>query len=117
MQKRRAFSLVEVTIAIGVIGFALIAVLALIPVGMKSSGDSINATHTSLIGADIQNRMRASITNADFPAAPSNPTARTLVEYYDQDGAWIDTASLGMNSAFYRARATLGASWAVALPN
>jgi uncharacterized protein (TIGR02598 family) len=117
MRERSGFSLVEVTLAIGVIGFGLIAVLALIPVGIKSGGESIDATRTSLVTADIQNRVRASITNADFPIPPNNPTERSLVAFYDRDGVWIDTANLGMSSAFYRARASLGSSWASALPN
>ena len=35
-KKAGAFSLVEITVAIGVIAFALVAILGLLPIGMKS---------------------------------------------------------------------------------
>ncbi len=36
----RAFSLVEVTLALGIVSFALLAILGLLPVGLKSAQDS-----------------------------------------------------------------------------
>jgi len=60
-----AFSLVEVTVAIGVIAVALIAILGLVPIGMKSGREAVDATRTSLIAQDVVNRVRATMTSND----------------------------------------------------
>lgn len=116
MQKVRAFSLVEVTLAIGVIGFALIAVFGLVPVGLKSGRESVDATRLSMVGADVESRIRASVIPADFPAAAS-PAVRTITLFYDKDGLWFDHVDLGYGRGFYRVDATIGASWANPIPN
>jgi uncharacterized protein (TIGR02598 family) len=116
MQTVRAFSLVEVTLAIGVIGFALIAVFGLVPVGLKSGRDSVDATRISMVGADLESRIRASVTRSDFPATAS-PAARTITLFYDKDGLWFDHVNLGYGRGFYRVDATIGASWASPIPN
>ena len=55
------FSLIEVTLAIGVIAFALLAILGLIPIGMRSGRESIDATRTAQIAQDVVNRIRATV--------------------------------------------------------
>jgi uncharacterized protein (TIGR02598 family) len=67
MTKRRinAFSLIEVTLAIGVIAFALVAILGLLPVGMRSGREAMDATRTSLIAQDVVTRLRASLQSND----------------------------------------------------
>jgi uncharacterized protein (TIGR02598 family) len=110
--RRHGFSLVEVVLALGVVGFALLAILGVAPVGLKSANESIDATRTSIIAADIESRIRASITTADFPSAA--PTTRNFVPwYYNRDGILVSSAATG----FYRVDATLGSSWANSLPN
>lgn len=66
---RAGFSLMEITVAIGVIAFGLIAILGLLPVGMKSGREAIDATRTSLIAQDVFNRVRAS-TMSNIPGSP-----------------------------------------------
>jgi len=55
----RGFSLTEVVIAIGIASFALVALMALIPVGMtanRSSAEELHASHLlSLVAADLRN--------------------------------------------------------------
>jgi uncharacterized protein (TIGR02598 family) len=69
MQKVRAFSLVEVTLAIGIIAFALLGIFALIPVGLNSSREAIDDTSTSLITQDIYSRIRSEVAT-DRTAVP-----------------------------------------------
>jgi Tfp pilus assembly protein PilV len=61
----RGFSLVEIAIALGIVSFALIAILGLIPVSMNSARDAVDQTRTSMIAQDVYNRMRASMTSND----------------------------------------------------
>src|SRR2546423_4274986 len=87
-QKISAFSLVEVTLALGIIAFALISILALVPVGMKSSGEAIDATHTALIGQDIQKRVKSTAISTTFSA--NNDV--NSIWFYDRDGFFLGTA-------------------------
>lgn len=87
----RAFSLVEITVAIGVIAIALIAILGLVPVGMKSGREAVDATRTSLIAQDIFSRMRASMTsndssNTQFYFGPYAPNVASFF-FYTAEGA------------------------------
>jgi type II secretory pathway pseudopilin PulG len=55
----RAFSMVEVAIALGIVSFALLTVLALLPMGMKSNQISAEETRAvnilSMLEADLRN--------------------------------------------------------------
>lgn len=57
----RGFSLVEVTIALGLVAFCLVALLGLVPVGMsqeKASFDQLGAMHVmSSVSSDFQGRV------------------------------------------------------------
>ena len=59
MKKTAAFSLVEVTLAIGIIAFGLIAIIGLLPVGMNSGRESVDVTHAQLVAQDVFDRIRA----------------------------------------------------------
>ena len=106
------FSLVEVTLAIGIVGFALLGVFALIPVGLNSSRDAVDATRTSMISSDVQNRTRSAVTNATFAASADVG----FIWYYDRQGVIVDTAVAGFGSAFYRAEAKVHGDWAPNAP-
>jgi type II secretory pathway pseudopilin PulG len=68
-QRRAGFSLVEVTLALGVIAFALVAILGIIPTGLRSSRDAIDDTLTALIAQDLSSRLRAEV-STDHLAVP-----------------------------------------------
>jgi uncharacterized protein (TIGR02598 family) len=66
LRETMAFSLVEVTLAIGVAAFCLLAVVALLPVGTKVSYSSTQETGaTNILGAVV----------ADMRATPASATA------------------------------------------
>jgi len=56
-----AFSLVEVTFALGVAAFCLIAVMGMLPVGLKTQHASIQQTTANEIMAGILNDLRADV--------------------------------------------------------
>ena len=107
MSQRSAFSLIEVTLAIGIIGFALIAIVGLIPVGLTSGRDAIDATRSSLIAQDAKARVESSLTIATFGGGD----VALGPWFYDRDGVFVDVASTGYSSVLYRAEATIHGTW------
>jgi uncharacterized protein (TIGR02598 family) len=53
-----AFSLVEVVIALGIISFAVIAIVGMLPVALKSSQDSMRETDATLIAQRIFSELK-----------------------------------------------------------
>src|SRR6266496_4063891 len=93
-----AFSLVEVTLAIGVAAFALIAVFGLLPVGVQTNRNATSQTAatniTAAVVADLRATPTTSSTSSQF--AITFGTARTL--YFD--GAGQFTTSLSAYSRY-----------------
>lgn len=56
----RGFSLVELTLAIGVAGFCLIALLGLLPAGLKTNQSSFQQTGANNLASQIVSDLRAS---------------------------------------------------------
>ena len=52
-----AFSLVEIVLALGVAAFALIAVMGMLPVGVKIQQASVNQTKANAVLAQIARRL------------------------------------------------------------
>jgi uncharacterized protein (TIGR02598 family) len=80
------FSLVEVTLALGIAAFCLIAVFGLMPVGVQTSRNATSQTAaTNIIAAvvaDLRATPRASTTSSQF--AITFGTGKTL--YFDSQG-------------------------------
>lgn len=53
IRQKAAFSLVEVVIALGVIGFAIVAILGVLPVGLKTAHSAQDQTRAGQIAQDI----------------------------------------------------------------
>ena len=70
-QRRRGFSLVEVTLALGVAAISLLAVFALLPVGLQTSYRATEQTAASDIMADIIADLRAT--------APTSPPGDSAI--------------------------------------
>jgi uncharacterized protein (TIGR02598 family) len=91
-RRRSAFTLVEVTLALGVAALGLISILGLVPVGLKSNQAAIEQTVAngilSAVVADLRTTPPSSppsnaISNAFQIQIPSNPvTAATETELY-----------------------------------
>lgn len=123
-RRNSAFSLVEVTLALGIIAFALIAILGLVPVAQNTGRDAADDTKIALIEQDAFSRVRAAINTTALFASPPSP----LVYYYTNDGVFFaDSSNLtaalttasSNNSPLpnYAASIAVGANFANALPN
>jgi uncharacterized protein (TIGR02598 family) len=96
--KTSGFSLVEVTLALGIAAFCLIAVFGLMPVGMQTNRNATSRTAaTSIMTAvmgDLRATPKANTTSAQFGITFGTNT--TL--YFDGTGQF--TTSLGTNSRY-----------------
>jgi uncharacterized protein (TIGR02598 family) len=97
-QRRAGFSLVEVTLALGVAGFCLLAVFALLPIGVQTNQLAFSQTAATTILSDVAADLRvaaqatASATpspmyNIALPASGS-PTGWQPALYFDAQGGF-----------------------------
>jgi uncharacterized protein (TIGR02598 family) len=97
-RKDRAFSLVELTLALGIAAFCLIAVFGLMPVGVQTNRNATSQTAaTSILSnviADLRATPKANATSTQFGITFG--MTRTL--YFDGGGQF--TTSLGANSRY-----------------
>ena len=91
-----AFSLVEVTLALGVAAFCLIAVLGLMPAGVQTNRNATSQTAATNIIASVIADMRATTSATSPQYGITFGTAKTL--YFDGTGQF--TTSLGANSRY-----------------
>ena len=61
--RRKAFSLIEVVLALGIIAFAVLAIVGLLPVGLSTSRSAQNQSRATQIAADILNSLAAQSAN------------------------------------------------------
>lgn len=104
----RGFSLVEVVIAIGVIAFAFIPMVGMLPMGLNLSRQAIDTT----VEAQISQRLTAEVQQTDFSRLDELATASIANPYYfdDQGNKVTDPAN-----AIYQA--TFAISTSTTLPN
>ncbi|PTX93920.1 Verru/Chthon cassette protein B [Spartobacteria bacterium LR76] len=84
---RRAFSLVEVTIAIGIVAFAFVALVGVLPVGLQTFRRAIDAS----ISAQITQRIINDIQQTDFDVLVDGHTEPFQVSprYFDDQGSEV----------------------------
>jgi len=98
LKSNRAFSLVEVTLALGIASFCLIAILGLIPVGLSSTQAALEQTQASNIISAIVTDMKlapaATVATASprFGIAIPAASAQMLYFKYGGDGDINSTA-------------------------
>jgi uncharacterized protein (TIGR02598 family) len=102
-----AFSLVELTFALGVAGFCLVAALGLMPVGVRTNRNATSETAATNIMAAVVSDLRATPNANDTSSQFCIPlgTSRTL--YFDRAGR-CSTDSAGSTNP-------CGTSWSPAL--
>jgi uncharacterized protein (TIGR02598 family) len=117
---RRGFSLVEVTFAIGVVSFCMLSALALLPLGITASHDSLEMTSAVGIASEISSDLRSgstlagSGTGTTTPRFQINTTAGTTTTlFFGADDSFSHTVVQGGTSAsVYRATVTMGTATA-----
>ena len=111
--------------AIGIVAFAVIAILGLVPVGLNSGRESIDSTHASLIAQEVYDRTRSSLNSnnsssqhyfAPFPTGTASFFFYTLegsrtgellkVQFPNDQPAFYQNVKSA--SDFYRAKVTMG---------
>ena len=107
MKQRSCVSIffVELTLAIGIAAFCLLAVMGLIPVAVQTNRNATSQTAATNIIASVIADMRATTSATSPQYGITFGTAKTL--YFD--GAGQFTTSLGANSR-YRVRVTFPSS-------
>jgi uncharacterized protein (TIGR02598 family) len=100
----RGFSLVEITLALGVAAVALLAVFALLPVGLETSRNAAEQTGaTSVLAAiasDLRATPRTAASSALFDIAiPSSGTTSATDVYFTEHGE--PSGSLASNSRYH----------------
>ncbi len=116
--RMRGFSLVELTLAIGVAAFCLIAVFGLIPVGVQTNRNSTSETQATTIIALAIADLRATQIGAQFgspmygffpiPTDPTSPPQFVAPDFVPCSGGQTSTTSqvkyidsLGQSSSSY----------------
>jgi uncharacterized protein (TIGR02598 family) len=99
-RNRRAFSLVEVTLALGIAAFCLIAVFGLMPVGVQTNRNATSQTSATSILSDVIAYMRATpkTTSISTQYGIAFSTNSTTTLYFDGQGQFA--TSLGANSRY-----------------
>lgn len=98
LRNRKGFSLVEVTFALGIAGFCLIAVFGMMPVAVQTNRSATSQTSATnvmaAVVADLRATPKSSSTSGQFGITFG--TNKTL--YFDGTGQF--TTSLGTNSRY-----------------
>ena len=79
-----AFSLVEVVLAIGIVAFAFVAILGLLPVGMTTFRQAMDTA----TGSQIIQRVINEAQQTDFPTLIKEPR---LERYFDDQGNEVES--------------------------
>ncbi len=82
-----AFSLVEVVLAVGVAAFALIAILGMLPVGIKTQQGSVNQTKANAIISEIIDDLRADV------RLPPGQASKESAQGFGLSGHWAAVAT------------------------
>jgi uncharacterized protein (TIGR02598 family) len=92
-KSRNGFSLVEVTLSLGLVSFALVTMLGLLPTGLSTLRASMNQT--------VEAQILQSIASRAVISSFTNVTANTL--YFDDEGLPVDS-----QGAYYTANLAPG---------
>lgn len=103
------FSLVEVTIAVGIVGFAFVSLLGLVPTGLNTFHQAMDRT----VGSTIVQTVMGEAQQTDFDeliedstgAAITGGSGRKAVRYFDDQGAELVPETPGTLSAQERLKA------------
>lgn len=103
------FSLIELTIALGIVGFALVAILGLVPIGMKAFQDAmrlnVEAEIVQTISRELESTPWKSPTDVGYPSLvdglPSGlgQYLDTFPLYFDAEGREIGSGATAPSNA------------------
>lgn len=115
--RRKGFSLVEVVLAIGVVAFAFVAILGLLPAGLGISRQAMEAS----VGSQIAQRVIHDAQQSDFSEllkdaggktiTGTNQTGRKAERYFDDQGEELPATR--RSSAIYHVNTRITAATAM----
>lgn len=89
LSRSRGFSLVEVTLSIGIIAFAFVALLGLLPAGLTSFRAAIDSNNETRIVQSLIGKVQMT----DFSQVPDlDFSVSNEVFYFDEEGTPTDTS-------------------------
>jgi uncharacterized protein (TIGR02598 family) len=101
---RHGFSLVEVTVAMGIVATVLVALLALLPYGM----DSIREAKSTQVQSRIANEILSELQVADWGSEPAYSKLKQydgVTRNYDSEGTLLaDKADKNKQDTIYKVR-------------
>jgi uncharacterized protein (TIGR02598 family) len=102
-QSRSGFSLVEVTLALGVAAVCLLAVFGLLPIGLKTQQTAIEQTAAtriiSAVVSDLRSTAGTATTSSVFAInIPANSAPSSSTIYFDTEGHF--TPAIDANSRY-----------------
>ena len=80
---RRGFSLIEMILAIGVVAFAFVALMGLLPVGLNTFGAALDTS----VRSQIVQRFVSDAEQTDFDTLQNQPA---VLRYFDDEGSEKD---------------------------
>ena len=83
------FSLVEIVISLGVAAFCLIAVMGILPVGLKTQQASVNQTKANAVLAQIIDDLRSDV------RLPPGQASKAGGDWANLHGHWVAVAKIG----------------------
>lgn len=124
--QRPGFTLAEVTIALGLVAFALLAIFALLPVSLNvtrhSEDEAVAGSILTFLIADIDSTSREAASSPRFGMVLEDGSASGLFGeqsplYFDRNGAWLEGVSPADAAEAARIGAYFMASYQVRDPN
>jgi uncharacterized protein (TIGR02598 family) len=100
LRRLNAFSLVEVTLALGIAAFCLIAVFALVPVGVQTNRNATSQTAATNILSSVVSDIRASPPSNGASARYGIPKNKSATKTLYFDGQGRATPQPGANSRY-----------------
>ena len=97
-----AFSLVEVTLAIGIIAFAFVALFSLLPIGLQRLRDSIDTASEAWIMQGLNSMVQTTEWEKIYPGGANGITSDTY--YFDEEARLTDTEKNQSNDPNVQAR-------------
>ena len=97
-RRRGGFSLVEITMAIGIVSFAFVAVLGLLPSGLNTFRKAMDASVSSQIFQRVINEAQ----QTDFNTLVATPLPDDIAyTYYDDQGNKVDATDKAKATTIY----------------
>jgi uncharacterized protein (TIGR02598 family) len=94
---RSGFSLIEVTIAIGIVGFAVLALLGTLGVGSRALGSAVSYSMQAQITQNVMGSLKLSDFTMLTNNSPNGWNGANL--YFDERGVSVATPSLAIYTA------------------